>query len=156
MSFRAMTHLHVDAATRIEHEGHPLDAWHAEAFRDAVAALRTYVCRVAVEPASGVVGYAVVSLATDQGDLQNLTVRADRRRQGLGRRLLDDALGEVAGRGVREVFLEVRHDNAAAIGLYASYGFNATGRRRNYYARGVDAVLMRLALGGHASGGDLR
>ena len=39
-------------------------------------------------------------------------------------------------------------DNAAAIGLYTALGFAADGRRRDYYGRGHDALLMSLRLPG--------
>lgn len=146
VSIRAMSTADIELVAAIEAEAHPLDAWSAAAFREAVRAPRTYVCRMAGDPDAGVVGYAVVSLASDQADLQNLTVRADWRRRGVGRRLLADVLAETAHRGAREVFLEVRHDNVAAIGLYTSYGFSVVGQRRDYYARGVDGILMRLPL----------
>ena len=42
------------------------------------------------------------------------------------------------------VFLEVRTDNEAAIGLYESLGFVNVGVRRRYYrASGADAYTMR-------------
>jgi ribosomal-protein-alanine N-acetyltransferase len=40
----------------------------------------------------------------------------------------------------------VRVDNEAALGLYRKHGFELLGRRRDYYAPGVDATTMRLAL----------
>ena len=46
--------------------------------------------------------------------------------------------------------LEVRADNAAALGLYRAMGFAADGRRRDYYGRGHDALLMSLRLSGAA------
>lgn len=132
----------------IEAELHPLDAWSTDVFAAAVGDRGTYVCRVAVQPATGLVAYAVVSVAADQCDLQNLTVRAADQRKGLGRRLLVDALDGARRRGAREAFLEVRHDNAAAVRLYAAYGFEVIGRRRDYYTSGVDGLVMRMRLGG--------
>ena len=48
----------------------------------------------------------------------------------------------------RILHLEVRADNAAAIGLYQAMGFAADGRRRDYYGRGHDALLMSLRIAG--------
>ena len=61
--------------------------------------------------------------------------------QGIGRRLVSQLL-ELASGSV--IFLEVRTDNAAAIGLYESFGFVNVGLRRRYYrASGADAYTMR-------------
>ena len=40
------------------------------------------------------------------------------------------------------MLLEVASDNTAAIGFYAANWFVPVNRRRNYYGRGVDAVVM--------------
>ena len=61
--------------------------------------------------------------------------------RGIGRRLLDELLN-FAGDAV--VHLEVRTDNAAALGLYRSVGFTEVGLRRRYYrVSGADAYTMR-------------
>jgi ribosomal protein S18 acetylase RimI-like enzyme len=57
----------------------------------------------------------------------------------------------VAAREARaqRVFLEVRADNPIAMGLYRSLGFAEIGVREGYYQPdNVDAVIMRLDLGG--------
>jgi ribosomal protein S18 acetylase RimI-like enzyme len=73
-------------------------------------------------------------------------VRPDHQRTGLGRRLLNSLLDEARRRGCREVFLEVRAENTVAIRLYEHAGFEVTGRRRGYYGRGADAIVMRRVL----------
>jgi [ribosomal protein S18]-alanine N-acetyltransferase len=61
--------------------------------------------------------------------------------RGVGRRVLAELLNIAAG-GV--VHLEVRTDNAPAIGLYRSVGFTEVGLRRRYYRiSGADAYTMR-------------
>ncbi len=147
VEIRAMMYADVEPVAAIEADLHPIDAWSPEAFADAVSDPRTYLCRVAVDATVGLLGYAVVSVAADQSDLQNLTVHAEHQRRGTGRRLLVDALELARQRGAQEAFLEVRHDNAAAVALYDAYGFEVVGQRRDYYARGVDAVVMRTRLG---------
>jgi ribosomal-protein-alanine N-acetyltransferase len=54
---------------------------------------------------------------------------------------------EGAARGRAETaWLEVRRDNEAAIGLYASMGWGPAGLRPRYYGDGCDALLMRKRL----------
>jgi len=61
--------------------------------------------------------------------------------QGIGRALLARLL-TIADGGT--VFLEVRTDNDAAIGLYESVGFVKMGVRKRYYRiSGADAYTMR-------------
>ena len=57
-------------------------------------------------------------------------------------RILDDAIAH----GAVSVSLEVRPENAAALGLYRAMGFTQIGLRKNYYARGEDAVIMEYRL----------
>lgn len=56
------------------------------------------------------------------------------RRRGGGRMLMDAAL-EARPSHVHKIELEVFPDNAAAIGLYRSLGFEEEGLRRNHYRR---------------------
>jgi GNAT superfamily N-acetyltransferase len=73
-----------------------------------------------------VIGFAVASLAEDgaSGEVQFLGVRADRRGQGLGRRLLLSAVDWLLdGARVASVSLNVTQDRTAARRLYESAGF---------------------------------
>jgi [ribosomal protein S18]-alanine N-acetyltransferase len=91
-----------------------------------------------------VVGYAVFWCVVDQGELGNVAVTASARRRGIGKTLVAEVLRRADGRGVREVFLEVRPSNASARRLYERFGFAPVGRRRNYYQEPVeDALVLR-------------
>jgi ribosomal-protein-alanine N-acetyltransferase len=85
---------------------------------------------------------ALGRLAADEAELHSIAVRPARRREGLGRRLLEDFLGLARGMGARSVWLEVRASNEPALRLYRSMGFHTTGRRPHYYADGEDALLL--------------
>lgn len=54
------------------------------------------------------------------------------RGQGLGRRLLQEAVEEARARGERAVYLEVIEQNTPAVGLYTSFGFQALRRLFGY------------------------
>ena len=121
------------------------DPWSRRSFVDLVGEPRVAFL-VAVD-GQVVVGYAIVLLAGVESELANLAVARLMQKQGLGKRLLADVLSAARARGSREIFLEVRESNAAAIALYSAAGFEAVGRRVRYYARPIeDALVMRAAL----------
>lgn len=74
-----------------------------------------------------------------------LAVARERRRQGLGRRLLACAYDWAADVGVAKVQLNVRATNAAAIALYEAEGFELEGREKRQVKTGSgfeDNLLM--------------
>jgi RimJ/RimL family protein N-acetyltransferase len=77
------------------------------------------------------------------------------RGMGGGRALLEAALEYARSTGAHKVELEVWTDNARAIGLYASTGFEVEGLRRDHYRRRDgslrSALLMALLLPPKAS-----
>jgi ribosomal-protein-alanine N-acetyltransferase len=98
------------------------------------------------------VGYASAAVVADVADLTRIAVTPSARRAGLGRELLDDLLRRVADAGAERMMLEVADTNEPALGLYRVSGFVEVARRRDYYGRGSDAVVMELApLAGRAT-----
>ena len=96
------------------------------------------------EVGQDVSGYVVAWFVLDEAELANLAVAPSARRQGIGGRLLDAALGEASARGTRQMFLEVRASNQAALELYGSREFEQVGRRKGYYRTPVeDALILR-------------
>ncbi len=91
-------------------------------------------------------GLALVRRLGEEAELLDLGVVPEARRQGLGRALLDAALGRLAETGTRVLHLEVAEDNAPARALYAAAGFAETGRRPGYYAHGAAARLLARPL----------
>jgi len=93
---------------------------------------------------NGVVcGTAGMYLVSGEGQIMNIAVREEFRRQGFGTLLLDRLIQEGIKKGARFFTLEVSSENQAAIRLYERFGFRETGRRKNYY-KNSDAVLMTL------------
>ena len=77
-------------------------------------------------------GFSLVRNVADEAELLLLAVAPDRRRRGIGSRLLEDFIARARAFGVRRVHLEVRAGNPA-IDMYKAAGFAPVGRRRNYY-----------------------
>ena len=122
------------------------DPWSRESFAQLLEnpQVRFAVAERALARGRAVAGYAVAWFVVDQAEIANIAVAPSARRRGIGARLLDDALAEAARHRCSAVFLEVRSSNAAAQALYASRGFHAVGRRRNYYRHPVeDAIVLR-------------
>jgi ribosomal-protein-alanine N-acetyltransferase len=93
----------------------------------------------------GLLAYCAFQVVVDELHILDLAVRPERRRQGLGRRLLRRVLELGAHRGARVALLEVRGSNRAALELYRAAGFEQGGVRRGYYSNPAeDALLLSL------------
>lgn len=95
---------------------------------------------------AGTDGFILLRTVADEAEILTLAVRPAARRAGLGRALVRAAAVEAARSGARSLFLEVAHDNAAAVALYRAAGFAEAGRRARYYRRGdspaADALIL--------------
>jgi [ribosomal protein S18]-alanine N-acetyltransferase len=132
---------HIEALAPIEADLFGPERWSAAMFWNELANGHYYV--VALE-GELVVGYAGLSVGDVEGWVQNIAVRRDQQRRGIGRALLEALLAEAARRKVKTVLLEVAVDNRAAQKLYDGYGFQAIGVRRGYYQpSNTDALVMR-------------
>jgi ribosomal-protein-alanine acetyltransferase len=93
--------------------------------------------------ARDIVGYAI--LLTRRGvpsaRLYSIAVAPEAAGRGVGRRLLAEIEAAAGGRRARRVHLEVRADNLKAIRFYERAGFALVGRRPDYYADGMAALL---------------
>jgi [ribosomal protein S18]-alanine N-acetyltransferase len=97
---------------------------------------------------SNIVGYIVARETAGELHINNVAVRAEYRRRGIGAALLNQILNEARTRNAKAAFLEVRSANEAAQALYEKSGFRAIARRANYYSDPPeDAVVMTLELG---------
>jgi ribosomal-protein-alanine N-acetyltransferase len=132
---------HIEALEPIEAQLFGDDRWSAAMFWNELANGHFYLVARADD---AVVGYAGLSVNDSEAWVQNLAVRADRQREGIGATLLEALLVEADRRGARAVLLEVAVDNRAAQRLYDRYGFAAVGVRHGYYQpSNTDAVVMR-------------
>ncbi len=134
---------HIDQLMPIETDLFGAEQWSPGMFWNELANGHHYL--VALDAGGGVVGYAGLAVAAPgEAWVQNIAVRRDHQRHGVGRALLEALLAEAARRGADTVMLEVAADNGPAQRLYDSYGFEAIGLRRGYYQpSNTDAVVMR-------------
>ena len=100
-----------------------------------------------VEPGP-IAGYIVARETAGELHINNVAVRSEYRRRGIGAALLGRILHEARRRKANAAFLEVRSANLPAQALYEKNGFRAIARRANYYSEPLeDAVVMSLVLG---------
>lgn len=123
------------------------DPWRESAFQAELDAGHRYVGAYVDEV--GLIGYAGISVQGRRGEAEasvhNIGVDPAWRGQGVGKALLR-ALLALADEAAAPVYLEVRTDNEAAIGLYEAHGFTRIGMRRRYYwPSGADAYTMARA-----------
>ena len=140
----------LDEVLAIERVSFPTP-WTRAAFRYELLQNRVAVCTV-MRAGDRLAGYCCLWEIGHEIHITNLAVHPEWRRRGVGRALLAAALGAGGARGVTLAFLEVRPNNAAALALYGSLGFQVIGRRAGYYFdTGEDALVMEARLGGEAA-----
>jgi ribosomal-protein-alanine N-acetyltransferase len=131
---------HIAEVMRIEGDLFGAEKWSPAMFWNELAQRNFY--RVAIEN-DEVLGYAGLAATAEEAWVQNIAVRRDAQRRGLGRALLEALLDESARRGIKQTLLEVAVDNAPAQRLYARYDFEPVGIRRGYYQpSNTDALVM--------------
>jgi [ribosomal protein S18]-alanine N-acetyltransferase len=119
----------------------PPAAWLAAL--DPSASPRRIALAAEDSPTGPIQGFAVAVLLPPQAELETIAVATSARRTGIGSRLLSALLDELRQAGIREIYLEVRVSNRAALDFYRNFGFSQTGYRTSYYADPIeDAVLM--------------
>ena len=90
-----------------------------------------------------ILGYSIIRVLADEGEIQRIAVYPNYRRQGIARKLMDAMVSFSKTRGVRAIALEVRESNEGARKLYESYGFRQEAVRKGYYhSPQEDAVIM--------------
>ena len=135
----------LEAMARIEQELFSEESpWSLDVFRAELANPRNYY--VTLRVAGQLQGYAGIALngptADPEWEVHTVALSPEQQGKGYARLLMDklfEPLQVIGG----PVYLEVRDGNAPAVGLYESYGFEVTGRRKGYYQpSGADALTM--------------
>lgn len=137
---RQMTQTDIPAVVQLENVCF-LDAWSecliAESFHGSLD--HWYL----EEEAGRLCGYCVLRVIAGEGEIQRIAVRPDCRKQGIGRKLMEQMVRTAREQGVGEITLEVRCSNQAAICLYESWGFRKEGIRKDYYHNPTeDGIIM--------------
>ena len=130
----------LDSIEEIENRAYPTP-WSRSMFAGELAQ-PSGLC-VGAFQSSEMLGYLITARYVDAWHVMNIAVDVPHRGRGIARGLLLHLFERTIGDGERGYTLEVRVSNAAAIHLYESLGFVATGLRRGYYTDNrEDALIM--------------
>ncbi len=145
VAFEQMRPEDLAAVLAIERASFP-SAWSADSYLRELrnASSHYFVARLRGE----VIGYAGMWVIGDEAHVSTIAVRADRRLQGLGERLMHHLMAVARRYQAAYMTLEVRESNLAAQALYRKLGFQAASIRPRYYGdTGEDGMVMHKALG---------
>lgn len=118
--------------------------WSRQGFLDA---LKQDTLFITAKQNGKVAGYCGMYCSFEEGEITNVAVAQDWRRQGIGRQLVSYLLEQGTKRGIVRIVLEVRISNTPAIKLYEAFGFQPAGRRKGFYEKPrEDALIMILEL----------
>ncbi|MGC2673705.1 MAG: ribosomal protein S18-alanine N-acetyltransferase [Candidatus Acidiferrum sp.] len=131
-----------DAVTAISNQSPEAANWSKESYRKLTEEDGSLALVVGRD--GEIRGFLAGRLVTDQAEVLNLAVAAKHRRKGEGAALLAAALAEFGLRGVKNVYLEVRESNTAAIAFYAKQGFVKSGLRRGYYRSPDESAVTMM------------
>lgn len=153
LSVCAMTLDDIPAVISLEERSFPTP-WSALSYRRELQkndlshywVIRNVAPSCALPPLLAYGGYWILG---EEAHISTIASHPDYRRCKLGEWLLLKLMADARQHGAREVTLEVRVSNAAAIGLYLSLGFQEVGIRKQYYSStwarpAEDALLLTI------------
>lgn len=146
MALRPMAMADVDAVVMLEQQVYP-HPWTRGNFADALTARYHAQCLYLGDE---LCAYVVAMTGVQEAHLLNITVDRQRQGQGLGKALWQHLCEWAPTVGAARIWLEVRRSNQLARDIYAHWGFETVGERKNYYPAGrgqrEDALVMGLTL----------
>lgn len=118
------------------------DPWSEEGFRESL--YQTQALLRVVEVGGCIAGYYIFYFSDDEGELVNIAVHPEFRRQGIGTAMIEDLLEKGMSLGVKQFVLEVRMGNSKAISLYKKQGFSLMGIRKGFYTKPTEDALVMV------------
>lgn len=91
-----------------------------------------------------VIGYGGMLTVLDEGQITNIAVHPDFRRQGVGRAVLCALIAQAQKQDISRLSLEVRASNTSAQSLYLQQGFETVGVRKRFYSHPTEDGLVMV------------
>jgi ribosomal-protein-alanine N-acetyltransferase len=124
----------------------PYSPWSASQYKEEfLSPTRHFV--VALDQQESIIGYAgVFAPGAAEADILTVGVVPNYRGKGIAKALMALLTDWAKAQGSTAMMLEVKTDNADAIGLYEALGYSKLNIRKDYFGAGLDAQVMRLEL----------
>ncbi len=135
---------YLDQITSIENESFSVP-WVSSGFTEEIEIPGSFNF-VAFDEKDEIAGYIIFRILFDEIHFLKIAVKKDKRKNGIGQRLIEKMIEESKAKNAHVIYLEVSAANKSAIGLYKKNGFYETGRRFRYYGN-EDALNMELITG---------
>lgn len=132
INIRRMVSSDAEEVSRIEQKIFS-QPWSCQGFLDALAGENAIF--LVAEANKKIVGYCGMYWAADEGEITNVAVDASFRRYGIGKKLVEHLMVEAESGDIKNMILEVRVSNEAAIRLYENLGFSIQGIRKGFYEK---------------------
>lgn len=116
--------------------------WSGEIFLNEL--YKKYSVVKVAEFEEAVIGYLCADYLHHESNILDLAVHPDFRRRGVATRLMNEATGELKGKGCVFMYLKVRVSNAGAQKFYERLGFNTESVRKNYYENPYEDALQMM------------
>jgi len=130
----------------LDKELFPYSPWSASQYKEEFSSPTRYFV-VAIDEQQSIVGYAgVFAPGAAEADILTVGVVPEHRGKSIAKALMRLITDWAKVQGSTAMMLEVKVDNAEAIGLYESLGYSKLNIRKDYFGAGLDAQVMRLEL----------
>lgn len=127
----SLTENNVKKVADLEYECFGKDAWSENLLRQEIGQEDKHY--VVLFSDRELAAYGGFSQVLNEGDIMNIAVAEKFRRQGYGKRILEEIFSIAKDLHIERITLEVRESNLPARSLYEKEGFVFSGIRRNYY-----------------------
>jgi len=146
ITYRVANAFDLPVFVSLDKELFPYSPWSTSQYKEEFSSpTRHFV--VATDAAQNIIGYAgVFAPGEAEADVLTVGVVPTHRGKGIARQLMAMITNWAKEQGSIAMMLEVKVDNADAIGLYESLGYSKLNVRKDYFGAGLDALVMRLDL----------
>jgi ribosomal-protein-alanine N-acetyltransferase len=146
ITYRVANPFDLPGFVSLDKELFPYSPWSTSQYKEEFSSpTRHFV--VAVDAEQNIVGYAgVFAPGGAEADVLTVGVVPAQRGKGVAKALMALITDWAKEQGSIAMMLEVKVDNAEAIGLYQSLGYSQLNIRKDYFGAGLDALVMRLEL----------